>query len=405
MSEVFIGLDVGTTSVKAVAFDVDDSVVASAAHPTPTIRLNDGAEYDANALWSAAAAVLRDVTAQLGASHRAVAVAAASMAEAGVLVDQAGQPVGNVIAWFDARTEPQASWWTEVVGGDRTRRITGLSPRAVFGATKMLWTKEHRPDEWAAGHRWLNMADWIAFKLCGEAATDHSLASRTMLLDLAERRWSDELVDAAGLDHTKLAPLVASGTALGRVTDNASVETGLSTDVVVGVGGQDHVCAALALDVVQPAMLLDSIGTAEAFFLVMGEVDATGEVAATGINQGVHVEPGRTYAMTGLQHGGGRIDARRNELGLDWDVFLQTAEADEVIEEVAVDGQARIEALLTATGTSEVRHIVTGGGSRNTRLIERKRELGGRPIEVADQTQATALGAAKLARRAVEGKP
>lgn len=404
MSDVCIGLDVGTTSIKAVAFDRDDAVVGSAQRPTPTVLLDAGAEYVAEALWSAAVAVLREVGDQLSDEHLVVGVATASMAEAGVLVGRSGQAVGNVIAWFDPRTEPQAAWWADVVGVDRTRRITGISPRSVFGAPKMLWTKEHRPDEWAVGQRWLNMADWIAFRLSGEMATDHSLASRTMLLDLAELCWSDELIEAAGLDADKLAPLVPSGTALGPVSADASAQTGLRTDVVVGVGGQDHVCAALALDVVQPGMLLDSIGTAEAFFLVTNEIDATGSVAAAGISQGAHVEPGRTYAMTGLQQGGGRIDARRLELGLEWDEFLRSAASDKVIDEVAADGQQRIEAILAATGTRDVRHIVTGGGSRNARLVEQKRELSGWPIDVADQVQATALGAAKLARRAAEGK-
>lgn len=403
MSEVCIGLDVGTTSIKAVAFDRGDNVAASSERATPTMHVDGGAEYDALALWDGAVAVLRDVISQLAGDHRPVGVAVASMGEAGVLIDRSGEPVDNVIAWFDSRTEPQASWWAEVVGVDRTRRITGLSPRPVFGAAKMLWTKEHRPDAWATGQRWLNIADWIAYRLCGEMATDHSLASRTMLLDLAALRWSDELIDAAHVDHGMLAPLMASGTPLGCVTATAAAATGLPQDTIIGVGGQDHVCAALALGVVEPGMMLDSIGTAEAFFLVTDGMDTTGTVAEAGIGQGAHVEPGRTYAMTGLQRGGGRIDERRTELGLEWDQFLLTTDAAAVIEEVAADGQARIEALLTATGTDDVRHIVTGGGSQNARLIQQKQALGGRPINVADEMQATALGAAILARRAHGG--
>lgn len=404
VTSVCIGLDVGTTGVKAVAFDAADIAVAAAEEPTPTIRLDAGAEYDAEALWSTAVTVLHAVVDQLDANQHPVGVAVASMAEAGVLVDGSGDPVGNVIAWFDPRTEPQAAWWAESVGVDRTRRITGVSPRPVFGAAKMLWTKTHRAEEWAAGQRWLNMADWIAFRLSGEAATDHSLASRTMLLDLNARVWSTELIDAAGLDAAKLAPLVPSGTALGPVTKAAALATGLPPNTVVAVGGQDHVCAALALDVVEPGMLLDSIGTAEAFFLVTDEMDTTGAVAEAGIGQGAHVAAGRTYAMTGLQQGGGRIDARRVELGLDWPDFLATADATAVIEDVAVEGQARIATMLNATGTADVRHVVTGGASQNAQLIERKTQLGRRPIHVADQIQATALGAAKLARQAVEGE-
>ena len=404
MADAFIGLDLGTTGIKAVAFDEHDRQLALTTVPTPTNHVpNGGAEYRAEELWAAACSVLRGVTQQLTASgHVAAAIAVASMGESGVLVDSAGQSVAPVIAWFDARTEPQAAWWRERVGVERTQAIAALQPRPVFAAAKMLWTKAHLPDAWAAGQHWLNMADWATFRLSGVMATDHSLASRTMLFDLAARTWSDELIDAAGLDPTMLAPLIESGQRVGTVTTETVASTGLPAGIPVGAGGQDHVCAALALDVTEPGMLLDSIGTAEAFFLVTDGVDDTDRLAVAGIAQGAHVEPGRTYAMTGLAPGGGRIDQAREDSGLDWDAFLATPEADTVIESVAVDGEAKIAELLDAAGAADVRHIATGGGSRNHRLIERKQAIGGRPITVAPETEATALGAAILARRALE---
>lgn len=399
----FVGLDLGTTSIKAVAFDEAHRELASAALPTPTHTVSTGAEYDADELWDTASAVLRDVIAQLDESgQRIEAIATASMGEAGVLVDGVGEPVGPVIAWFDQRTEAQAQRWAAEVGAEPSIRIAGVPPRPVFGTMKMQWMRDETPDVWARGRHWLNMADWAAFRLTGEMATDFSLASRSMLLDVARRQWSDKLLEAAALDRQLLAPLVASGSAVGRVHGEASEATGLPVGCVVGAGGQDHVCAALALDVTRPGMLLDSIGTAEAFFLVTDGFDASGRLAQAAVGQGVHVVADRTYAMTGLQQGGGRIDARRIELGLGWNDFLGSVAADEIIDEVARDGETRIAEMLTAAGLTEVEHIVTGGGSRNAQLIERKQAISGRSIEVADLVEATALGAALLARRAAE---
>jgi len=403
VAQAFIGLDLGTTGIKAVAFDAQDRQLAQAVVPTPTNRLGPAsAEYDADELWAAACDVLGQVNQQLDdAGHRAAAVATASMAEAGVLLDAAGRPVAPVIAWFDQRTEPQAQWWRDEVGIERTHQIAALPPRPVFGVMKMLWTKQHLPDAWAIGRRWLNMADWVAYRLSGVMATDYSLASRTMVLDLAHRSWSQELLDACRIDASLLAPLVQGGTALGPVTAEAAAQTGLPSGTVVGAGGQDHVCAAVALGVTEPGMLLDSIGTAEAFFLVTDAPDTSGRIATTGVGQGAHVVADRTYAMTGLQQGGGRIDAERDRLGLDWDEFLATESAALVIDEVARDGQARIEVLIEATGATDIRHLVTGGGSRNHRLIDQKRRIGNRPIEVAEQVEATALGAARLAMQSL----
>ena len=402
MRAAFVGLDLGTTGIKALAVDVDNRQLALATRPTPTHRLpNGGGEYDADALWATATEVLRDVTSQLAETdHQVLGIATASMAEAGVLIDGGGRPVAPVISWFDPRTEPEAQWWTEAVGAERTKRIAAVRPRALFGASKMLWTKTNSPDAWAAGRHWLNMADWAAYRLSGELATDHSLASRTMVLDLANRRWSDELIEASGLDRSMFCPLVESGQLVGRVTADAASQCGLPSGAAVGAGGHDHVCAALALGVTEPGTLMDSIGTAEALFLVTDEVDVSGRVPDAGISQGAHVEPGQTYAMVGLSNGGGRIDALRREMELDWPTFLETAEAEEVIESLAVEGQERIDALIATTRTADVRHVATGGGSRNARLIERKREIGDRPIEVSGVNEATALGAAMLARRA-----
>ncbi|NNC79268.1 MAG: hypothetical protein HKN94_03855 [Acidimicrobiales bacterium] len=405
MAEAFIGLDLGTTGVKAVAFDSDDRQLALSTVPTPTHPTTaGGAEYDADELWAAACEVLRAVAEELAASgHWIESVATASMAEAGVLLDGKGRPVAPIIAWFDKRTEPQLEWWREVVGAERTLAIAATPPRAVFGGAKMLWTREKTPDAWQAGRHWLNMADWAAFRLTGTMATDYSLASRTMLLDLRARQWSDELLDASGLDRSRLAPLIQSGERVGQVTATASAESGLPTGIPVGAGGQDDICAALALGVTEPGMMVDSMGTAEAFVLVIDGVDESGRIGAAGVGQGAHVEPGRNYAMTGLAPGVGRIDDARRNLGLSWNEFLVTPAADEVIESVAVDGQERIDLLLSAAGISDVHHIATGGGSRNERLIERKQALGGRAIHVADETEAAALGAAILGRRALEG--
>ncbi len=227
-----------------------------------------------------------------------------------------------------------------------------------------------------------------------------------MVFDLAARRWSDELLDLIDIPASMLGELVPSGEVVGTVHVDGSAETGLPVGLPVVSGGQDHVCAAYALGVTEPGHLLDSIGTAEALFLVTEGLETGGHLAAAQIAQGAHVVAGRTYAMVGLPQGGGRIDALRRQLGLDWDEFNRRADnagpVQEVIDSVAVDSQALIDTLLAAAGVDRaVRHTATGGGVRNARLMRRKREIGGRPIDVPDVAEATSLGAALLAGRAI----
>ncbi len=409
MADAYVGLDIGTTGIKAVAFDEDGRELAAAVRPTPTHRTGSRADFDAPELWETACEVLRETNSRLeAAGHRARAIAPTSMAESGVLLDSAGAPLAPVIAWFDGRTQPQAEWWARHVGVEPTQRIAGVSPQAVFTASKMLWMREHQPDAWAAGCHWLLMADWMAYRLCGEMATDYSLASRTMLFDLAARDWSAGLFEAAGLDRALMAPTIQGGTALGRVHFDAAAATGLPTGATVAAGGHDHVCAAFGLGVTEPGMLLDSIGTAEAFFLVTDELDTSGQVAGKDISQGLHVAPERTFVMTGVPDGGGRIDERRQQLGLDWGEFMSNAARRDgperaVIDELAHDAQARISQLVAITGTTPEQQLVTGGGSRNPLLLAAKRHLSSWPIEVSEHPEATAMGAAMLARAAALG--
>jgi xylulokinase len=311
-----------------------------------------------------------------------------------------------VIAWFDGRTQEQSKWWVEHVGDKRTSDITGLPVLPKFGMPKLLWIRQHAPEAWAATRHWLNIADWANYRLCGAIVTDHSLASRTMVFDLAARQWSDELLDAIDVPASMLGELVPSGEVIGAVHTDGSAATGLPVGLPVVSGGQDHVCAAYALGVTEPGHLLDSIGTAEALFLVTDGLDTKGNLAAAQIAQGAHVVADRTYAMVGLPQGGGRIDALRRQIGLDWDEFNRQAEGAgpvrDVIDSVAVDSQALIDTLLRAAGVDRaVHHTATGGGVRNARLMRRKREIGGRPIDVPDVAEATSLGAALLAGRAI----
>lgn len=392
--------------MKAVAFAPNGAELAKAIEPTPTRHHGNGhADYDANELWSICCSVLRSVSSELQTQGREpVALGCTSMAEAGVLLDAAGVPVYPIIPWFDYRTDPQLDWWRQNIGDDATAAITGVVPHPMFGMPKLMWIRDNEPELYHAGRHWLNVADYAEFRLSGSMSTDYSLASRTLALDLVERQWSDTMLDAVGIRRELLAELTPAGTIVGGVTHQASTETGLRRDLPVVRGGQDHVCAALALGVSEPGVILDSIGTAEAFFLARNEPDMTGRLWPDELNQGVHVVPGLTYVMTGTGEGAGRIDAHRHELGIGFDQYLEAAETpgpeQEMIDSLARDGQALFEKMVWATelgAQASITHLATGGGTRIPRLMDRKRAIGGRPIAVPDVNEATCMGAALLA--------
>src|SRR5690606_25522667 len=119
--------------------------------------------------------------------------------------------------------------------------------------------------------QWLHVAEYIAFRLSGAGATDWSLACRSMAFDLRNHCWDPAIFEAAGVDRAVMAPLVPSGTPVGKVTREAAEATGLPEGAVVAAGGQDHVCGAFAAGAVRRGQMCDSMGTAEALFVALDQ--------------------------------------------------------------------------------------------------------------------------------------
>lgn len=442
------GLDVGTTSVKAVIYEPDGRAVAKAVTPTPTHYPQPGrAFYRASELWQAAASMLRTALEQVDDPRRVASIAVASVGESLVLLDRDGEPATDeVIAWFDTRSQPQAAWLDRTIGKDELFARSGLSLQPIFSLCKLLWLKAHAPDAWRRAVRFHLVADYVAFKLSGVSATDVSLASRTLALNLHERRWDEATIRGAGLDPTLFPRLVAGGTRLGPVTATAAAETGLPTSVVVAAGGHDHVCGALAAGVTQPGSVLNSLGTAEAYFLPLTTPLTDPAAGRQGYTQGAHVVGSHAYAFGSLYTSGACVDwARRllfpnrgqddgyraliaaaeaappGSLGVAFLPHLRLASpphddprsrgafvglttdvghealARSVLEGIAFAGHAILDALLALANLGPPSEVITiGGASRNDLLVRLKATLTNRPYVVVAAEEATALGAALL---------
>jgi len=439
---LLIGADIGTTNVKVVAFDRSGRAAVHASTPTPTHYPRPGrAHYDPEQLWQVFAATLRKVTGQLDDAGSVASIAVASMGEAAVPLDAAGRPTHDIIAWFDGRAQPQAEWLDRTFGRDHLFGVTGLSLQPIFGLCKLLWLKENEPEAFGRTAAWLNVADYIAFRLSGVAATDYSLASRTLALDLHQLRWAEDLLQEADISPDLFAPLRPSGSSLGPITSEAAEATRLPESAQVAVGGHDHVCGALATGVTEPGTMLNSLGTAEAIFLPLERPLADPEVGHQGYTQGAHVA-GQYYVFGGQYTSGASIEWFRDALGDEADYGVLIAEAEEVppgslgafflphlrlanppyddpasrgafiglstdntrgslfravLEGLAFDSRNSLEPLLVHSSVEKLRAIYAiGGGTQNRLLMRIKATVLGRTITVVGIEEATSLGAAIL---------
>ncbi len=442
---LLIGLDVGTGSVRALVFDARYNEVARAAVPTPSLkRANGQVDYEPEALWQAAATTLSQVVAAAPAGAPIAGIAVASVGESAVPIDANGRPTHNAIAWFDGRAAAEARHMREQLGEQRIFEITGMRAEPEYGLCKLLWLRANAPEAFAATVRWLNIADWIAFRLSGEAATDYSLASRTLALDLGRREWSEEILAAVDIEPSMLAPLTASGVAIGTVRRDVAAELGLPPGVAVGTGGHDHVCGAIAAGAVRPGTLLDSMGTAEALYLPTGAPQFDPLVLSRGYGQGaVAIKDPFFYLMGGMYFSGGAIEWFRRTFaegaahatliteaeahppgsgGLCFTPHLRrsampnpdarargaflglTADANRgalfraLLEGLACEARLGLEGMLSLPGAAPVQDIrVIGGNVQNELLLKIKASLYGRPLILPAHQEGTSVGAAVLA--------
>jgi len=437
------GVDVGTTNIKAIIFEPGGQIVAEASTPTPLHYPQPGwAYYNPDEIWQAVVTVLRQATGQLADPSRIASVAVASVGEAGVPLDAQGQPTYYAIAWFDSRTQPQATWLAETIGQDALFAVSGLSLQPIFGLCKLLWIKENQPDAFARTARWLNMSDFIAYRLCDVPATEYSLASRTLALNLKKLEWDTALIREVGLSPDLFAPLQPSGSQLGPVTATAAAATGLPTSCVVATGGHDHVCGALAVGVTQPASLLQSFGTSEAIFMSLDQPLADSNMGRQGYTQGAHVVGGHYYVLAGLYTAGACIEWWRDVIEAKVDYATLVAEAQQtppgslgvgflphlrlahppyddpkgrgafiglttdakrgvlfraILEGLAYESRHALEPLLAYAGATSVENIrVIGGVTRNRLMMQIKATVLNRAITVAEISESTSLGAAIL---------
>lgn len=439
---LLVGIDIGTTNIKAIAVEPDGQVVAGASLPTPTHIPRPGwAYYEPAEIWETTVATLRRALGTIDPA-RVAGVAIASMGEAAVPIDRHGEPTYQAIAWFDRRTQPQADWLAQTIGKDTLFAISGLALLPIFGLCKLLWLKENEPEAFARTNRWLHMADYIAFQLSGAQATDYSLASRTLALDLRRRVWDINLLQTVGIPADILAPLTQSGTAIGRVTGEAAGATGLPVGACVAAGGHDHVCGAFGAGVVEPGMVLNSLGTAEALFLPLDAPIMNPQLGREGYTQGAHVVPDRYYVLGGLHASGASVEWIRTVVGEGIDYATLIQEASEaplgscgavflphlrlsnppfddplargafvglttdisrgammraVFEGLAYDARQSLAPLLAHAGSSAREIIAIGGGTRNRLLLRLKATVLNRPIAVCEMEEGTTFGAALLA--------
>jgi xylulokinase len=262
--DFFLGMDIGTSATKAIAVAPTGKILASASLPYPLSAPKPGwAEQDPGHWWRASQGTLKALMKNPALrGKRPAALGIAGQMHSSVFLDSKGKVIRPALLWCDGRTTEECRLITKRAGGEKRLRDWVSNP-ALEGFTlpKILWLKKHEPGAFRRLARVLLPKDFIRYCLTGQMATEYSDASGTLMLDVAKRRWSAEILKAVGLTASLNPDLGESADILGRVSTQAAALTGLPVGLPVVGGGADNACGAIGVGAVTPGTAVASWGS------------------------------------------------------------------------------------------------------------------------------------------------
>lgn len=439
---MYLGLDVGTSSVKAVLIDENQAIVASETVPLEVSRPHSGwSEQDADDWVTASEGAIDALARSHGKAIAAVkGIGLSGHMHGATLIDAADKPLRPCILWNDVRSAAEAA---ELDANPIFREITGNIVFPGFTAPKLVWVKRHEPEVFAGIAKVLLPKDYVRLKLTGDHASEMSDSAGTSWLDTAKRDWSDDLLAATDLRRDQMPKLYEGSAATGTLRSEFASRWGMAKPPVVAGGGGDNAASACGVGVVKPGTAFVSLGTSGVLFVSNARFSPD---PATAVHAFCHAVPDTWHQMGVILSAAGSLEWLADMFGVGaadltrplegdrsgpGEVFFlpylggertphndaairgsfvglgystdKTALARAVLEGVAFAFADSLAALRTA-GADVKRALAVGGGSRShawLRIIASTLDIA---IDVPEEGDFGAgLGAARLGLIAAEG--
>jgi xylulokinase len=294
-------------------------VVASATHEhTPFASPQIGwAEQHPDDWWTACQVAVSQVLDRADLKGSDIAcVGFSGQMHGAVMLDESGRVVRPALIWCDVRTDRQSRELTQKIGTARLIQLTCNPALTNFTLTKLLWVRENEPDKWKQVRSVMLPKDYVRYRLTGERATDMADASGTLLLDVANRRWSQEMMEAAELNRDLLPVLYESPDVCGRVSASGAAATGLKAGTPVVAGAGDQAAGATGMGIVMPGSVSATIGTSGVVFAATDTPALDGQGR---LHTFCHAIPGRWHVMGVTQAAGLSLRWFRDQFGASGD--------------------------------------------------------------------------------------
>ncbi len=438
----FLGIDIGTSAVKAILVDDRQIVVAQASAPVATRQPQPGwSEQDPEDWWRATESAVGEIRARDSAAFSDIrAIGLSGQMHGAVILDDAGDPIRPAMIWNDGRAVAQCAALTAAVPG--LADVAGVIAMPGFTAPKLMWLRAHEPKNFARIRHVVLAKDFVRLRLTGEVATDMADAAGTLMLDEARRDWSDAILAAVGVARPQMPRLMEGSAVSGSLRSEIAASWRLPTSTIIAAGGGDSAAGAIGIGAIDDGDGFVSLGTSAQIFVTRRRFAPK---PATLIHAFAHALPGRWFEQAALLNGAGCLDWISRVLGEDVETLLAGVEARYVgpgrliflpylagertpLNDPAARGafagfeyatspldlvQAVLEgvALSLVDGqqafgdTAKTPLPMIGGGARSRFWMRLIASALGRPLlRVSGADNGPAFGAARLARMAASGE-
>lgn len=431
----FIGVDLGTTNLKAALYDEDLRCVARESEKVIYARAEGFVELDIEQYFDSFCAMVRRLTETAAVKAEEIrAVGFTGQAETLVILGADKKPLMNAISWMDERSKEECEELAAMFTPEEIRRVTGqMAVLPTWPATKILWLKRNRPEIWGNAAYYLLLKDYMIWRMTGKMQCDMSIATFSFYFDIYKKCYWSRMMDAVGIRPEQLPPLAEPNTDAGCVLPEASEKTGLSEETVVNTGTLDHFAGMIGTGNITTDGVSLSTGTVMALAVMAKEpVDPDCGIAMhygflpdTHVmlpvveSGGVSLEWFRTSCMkdTGYDVMNAELakrDYRKGPIFLPYIVGVNPPEFDAnatgvfwglrqehdaidmagaVMEGVACLLRKNCDSIREA-GTKVERIIATGGGAKSAVWCQMQADLTGLPVVVPKDSEAACLGAA-----------
>ena len=315
----FLGIDVGTGGTRALVIDELGRIVASATEEhRPFASPEIGwAEQDPDDWWRACRVAVRKVLSQGNLSADQInCVGFSGQMHGAVLLDEQARVIRPALIWCDVRTGKQSREITAQIGAERLIQLTCNPALTNFTLTKLLWVRENEPENWKKVRSVMLPKDYVRLQMTGELATDVADASGTLMLDVAHRRWSKEVLDAVGISQSLLPRLYESPDLCGQISAAGAAATGLRAGTSVVAGAGDQAAGSMGMGVVTPGAVSATIGTSG---VVLAATDSPALDPGGRLHTFCHAVPGRWLVMGVTQAAGLSLRWFRDQFGIGTD--------------------------------------------------------------------------------------